>query len=285
VTVNSGSKHASADHPLPRGEWMRVNAARYFAYFKRKPRFAAKAIWRQSPRLAVGAVAAMAIIAATMIVFDAQAVTVAQRVPERLIEFFDYITDFGKSFWFLVPIALALAAIALCASPTLPRMSQRVLAAIAVRLGFLFLAIGLPGLVFSVAKRLVGRARPLVEGSTGPFSYRPLSWSVEYASLPSGHSIDAFAAATAIGALWPWSRPFMWTYAVAIAASRVVLTAHFPSDVMAGAVVGVVGVLLVRDWFAVRGLAFVLGTDGLVRALPGPSLARIKRVARQLVAP
>jgi undecaprenyl-diphosphatase len=54
---------------------------------------------------------------------------------------------------------------------------------------------------------------------------------------------------------------------------------------MAGAVVGVVGVLLVRDWFAARGLAFVLATDGLVRPLPGPSLARIKRVARQLVAP
>jgi undecaprenyl-diphosphatase len=54
---------------------------------------------------------------------------------------------------------------------------------------------------------------------------------------------------------------------------------------MAGAVVGVVGVLLVRDWFATRGLAFVLGADGTVRPLPGPSLARIKRVARQLMAP
>ena len=54
----------------------------------------------------------------------------------------------------------------------------------------------------------------------------------------------------------------MWTYAIIIGVSRVVLTAHFPSDVLAGAVVGVVGVLLVRDWFATRGLAFVLGTDG-----------------------
>jgi undecaprenyl-diphosphatase len=67
--------------------------------------------------------------------------------------------------------------------------------------------------------------------------------------------------------------------------SRVALTAHFPSDVLAGAVVGVVGVLLVRDWFATRGLAFVLRTDGIVRRLPGPSLARIKKVARQLMAP
>ena len=47
----------------------------------------------------------------------------------------------------------------------------------------------------------------------------------------------------------------------------------------------VLGVLLVRDWFATRGLAFVLGADGTVRPLPGPSFARIKRVARQLMAP
>jgi hypothetical protein len=44
-------------------------------------------------------------------------------------------------------------------------------------------------------------------------------------------------------------------------------------------------VLLVRDWFAARGLGFAIGADGVVRPLPGPSLARIKRVARQLVAP
>ena len=117
----------------------------------------------------------------------------AQRVPEWLIEVFDEVTDFGKSVWFLVPIALALAAIALLASPALPRMSRRVLAAVAVRLGFLFLAIGLPGLVFTVVKRLIGRARPLVGGGADPFIYRPLGWSVEYASLPSGHAIDAFA--------------------------------------------------------------------------------------------
>jgi undecaprenyl-diphosphatase len=77
----------------------------------------------------------------------------------------------------------------------------------------------------------------------------------------------------------------MWTYAVLIAASRIVLTAHHPSDVLAGAVFGIIGALLVRDWFAARRLGFVLGADGRARALPGPSFGRIKRVARQLVAP
>jgi undecaprenyl-diphosphatase len=285
VSVSGGLKPVAADCRLARLCWARANVAQYLALFRRKPRLAAAPTWRAPLRLGIGAVVAGVIIAAVMIVIDASAVAVAQRLPERLITAFDQVTDFGKSVWFLVPIALALIALALLASPGLPRISQRLLAALAVRLGFLFLAIGLPGLVFTIVKRLIGRARPLVEGSADPFLYRPLSWNVEYASLPSGHSTDAFAAAMAVGALWPRARPVMWTYAVVIALSRVVLTAHFPSDVVAGAVVGVVGALIVRDWFAARGLAFSLGPDGGIRPFAGPSWARIKRVAGQLVAP
>jgi membrane-associated phospholipid phosphatase len=285
VSVSGGLKPAAADCRLARLCWARANVAQYLALFRRKPRPAGAPTWRGPLRLGIGAVVAGVIIAAVMIVIDAPAVAIAQRLPERLITAFDQVTDFGKSVWFLVPIALALVALALLASPELPRISRRLLAALAVRLGFLFLAIGLPGLVFTIVKRLIGRARPLVEGSADPFLYRPLSWNVEYASLPSGHSTDAFAAAMAVGALWPRARPVMWTYAVVIALSRVVLTAHFPSDVVAGAVAGVVGALIVRDWFAARGLAFSLGPDGGIRPFAGPSWARIKRVAGQLVAP
>jgi undecaprenyl-diphosphatase len=256
-----------------------------FAVSGRPSKFAVTPVWRALLRLAVGSVAGIAVVAATMILVDAPAVTAAQRAPSWLIQIFNHVTEFGKSFWFLVPIALALAMIALLATPALPRMSRGVLAALAVRLGFLFFAIGLPGLVFSVGKRLVGRARPFVEGTANPLIYRPLGWNVEYASLPSGHAIDAFAAAMAIGALWPRARFVLWTYAVLIGVSRVVLTAHFPSDVMVGAVVGVIGALLVRDWYAARRLAFVLCADGTVRPRPGPSLARLKRVAGQLIAP
>jgi membrane-associated phospholipid phosphatase len=264
--------------------WARANVAQYFGLFGRRPRAFSTPAWRRPPRLVIGAVVTLVVTAATMIWVDRPAIWVAQRVPEPLIDAFDQLTDFGKSVRFLVPIALLLGALALVTSPALPRMSRGVLAAIAVRLGFLFLAIGLPGLCFSAVKRLIGRARPLVEGGADPFIYRPFGWNVEYASLPSGHATDAFAAAMAIGALWPRTRPFMWTYAVAIALSRVVLTAHFPSDVILGAIVGVVGALLVRDWFAARRLAFAFEPDGAIRPFAGPSLARIRRVACQLFA-
>jgi undecaprenyl-diphosphatase len=266
-------------------QWVRANVVGFVALLWRNPRHCPRSPWLAPLPLGIGAAAVVAVLALTMTALDAWSVVAAQRLPSWLIAAFDEVTDFGKSVRVLVPIALVLAAMAALASPALPRMSRRVLAAVAVRLGFLFLAIGLPGLVVTVVKRLIGRARPLIEGGADPFIYRPFGWSVEYASLPSGHAVDAFAIAMAVGALWPRMRALMWAYAVAIALSRVVLTAHFPSDVAAGAVVGILGALLVREWFAARGLAFVHRTDGRIRPLPGPSFRRIKRVARQLFAP
>ena len=42
----------------------------------------------------------------------------------------------------------------------------------------------------------------------------------------------------AYGTLWPRGRILLWIYALLIAASRVAVTAHYPSDVLAGALVG-----------------------------------------------
>ena len=88
----------------------------------------------------------------------------------------------------------------------------------------------------------------------------------------------------AFGTLWPRWRTVLWIYALLIAVSRVVVTAHYPSDVLAAAVVGVVGALLVRRWFALRGLGFSIAPDGVLHQKSGPSLRRIKAVARALLA-
>jgi len=287
MSVSGGLKPATAQRPLPWPRWIGANVVQWLVLIGRPARAgaAAPSIWHARLRLAVGAVIVTALIAETMIALDAWAIGEAQRLPTWLTTVFDELTDFGKSGWFLIPTGVALLVIAAIASPALPHMSRLVLAAISVRIGFVFLAVGVPGLAVTIVKRLIGRARPLVGPDAGPFLYLPFGWDVEYASLPSGHATTAFAAALAIGALWPRLRPLVWIYALTIALSRVMLTAHYPSDVLAGAVFGLVGALLVRDWFAARRLGFVRGADGTVRALPGPSFARIKRVARQLVAP
>ena len=238
-------------------------------------------VWPPLSRLAIGTGATIAVVAAAMLRLDWWALGHYLGVPVWLGRLFGAITEFGKSEWFLVPSAVLLIALAAASSPALGRVTCLVLASLAARTGFVFVAVAAPSLTVTVLKRLIGRARPLrIEGHDVYFS--PLAWRVDFASFPSGHSTTAFAAAVALGALFPRARTALWVYAGLIALSRVILSAHYPSDVIAGAVAGGCGALLVRRWFAARRLAFTLRPDGSVHALPGPSLQRIKKVAGRI---
>jgi undecaprenyl-diphosphatase len=259
-----------------------ANVAAAFALLARPVRRHVQNPWPLDPqRLAIAAGVAVAIFLAVMFLFDAAAIRGVGHLPKWIVWSFDQITDFGKSGWFLWPLGILF--LCLAALPSLPRVPQLVLTAIMVRIGFLFVAIAAPSLFDTIIKRMIGRARPLVGGSLDPYLFSPFKWTADYASLPSGHGTTAFAALVAFGSLWPRGRTIFWIYALLIAVSRVVVTAHYPSDVLAAAVVGVVGALLVRRWFALRGLGFSIGPEGAVRQLPGPSLKRIKSVARELL--
>jgi undecaprenyl-diphosphatase len=269
------------EKPASRRHWVLDNGTIALHRLLRPVRGSTRPIWRAFARIAVGAVIAIAILLLTMAFVDIPAINAAKQSPAWLVGIFQFVTHFGLSGWFLFPLGLMLVVLALVTSPSLTRMSQLVLAAVSVRVGFLFLAIALPGLVVTIAKRLIGRARPMV-GGDDPFLYEFFFWRPEYASFPSGHATNAFAAAVAFGVLWPKLRPLMWSYAIVIALSRVIVVAHHPSDVLAGAIAGGIGALLVRDWLAARGLGFAIRADGTVAPLPGPSWARLKRVARSL---
>jgi membrane-associated phospholipid phosphatase len=227
----------------------------------------------------VGAV--IAAIAVTMVLVDGWAIAQVRRLPAWLIAVFFKISDLGRSGWFLWPLGLVLLAFAALMRPTIGRITNLVAATIVVRVGFIFLAIGIPGLVVAIVKRLIGRVRP---SDLGPFHYVPFAWRPDYASLPSGHSTAAFAAAVAVGAVWPRARPVMWIYAVLVAASRILIAAHYPSDVLAGAFVGISSALLIRRWFAQRRLGFSVDACAGVRALPGPSRHRVAKLAAKLLA-
>ncbi|SRR5579871_251697 len=246
----------------------------------RRPRCPANFIpaWR---RLKVESAIAIGVVGFAMAVLDAPLYELAVRLPTWLVDVAFEITDFGRSGWILIPVGVLIVLIALLASPALDRMSRMVLAMVVVRLGYVFVAVGLPGLVSTVVKRWIGRVRP---SDAGPFAYEPFSWRPEYASFPSGHATTAFAALVAFGVICPRLRPILWVYALLIAASRVVVSAHYLSDVTAGAAFGAFSAVLVRDWFAARRLGFFVGSEGAVHTMTGPSWRRIKRVARALVA-
>ncbi|HET9903412.1 MAG TPA: phosphatase PAP2 family protein [Xanthobacteraceae bacterium] len=220
-----------------------------------------------------------AVVGAAMWRLDPWAVTLGATLPPVFRTAGALVSDFGKGDWVMVPFAMGLAVIAAVASRRLGQMTYGVLLALAARCGFVVLAIAIPGLTATVIKRLIGRARPgqLVDAT---HQFVPFSWNPALASFPSGHTTTAFAAAVALATLFPRARVAFFAYAAVMALSRVVVEAHHPSDVIAGAAVGIAGALLVRQWFASRGLGFCVSPDGQVKAAPEPSRARLKRTMR-----
>lgn len=81
-------------------------------------------------------------------------------------------------------------------------------------------------------KVTVRRRRPELEGLP------PLTPTVSSLSFPSAHATTSFAAADAYGQLVP--RALVYGAAAAFALSRPYLGVHYPTDVLAGALLGTV---------------------------------------------
>jgi membrane-associated phospholipid phosphatase len=95
-------------------------------------------------------------------------------------------------------------------------------------------AAALAGLSVMLLKPVFERARPpLVDPTLDPIGAVPGS-----ASFPSGHAATAFAAAVAVGMLYPRFRKPLLALAATIALSRVYLGVHFATDVLAGSLLG-----------------------------------------------
>jgi undecaprenyl-diphosphatase len=242
---------------------------------------AARKLARHSLWLSIAGAAA---VIALMLVFDR---TEIQLMPSRGAPGLwpiRILTDFGKDENVLSVLGVVLVGVALVAAG-LHGTRRALLLGLGTRLQFLFLSVALSVFVGEILKYLIGRGRPFVGGKADPFNFIPFEGTGAYASLPSGHAITAFALAFAISALWPRLRVFMFTYAIVILLTRLVLLAHHPSDVVAGALVGMVGAMAVRYWFAARRLGFAIRADGSILPLPGPVGGRLKRVARGASAP
>ena len=194
------------------------------------------------------------------------------------------LTDFGKAANVLGVLAGLLLAVALTA-PALRGASRSHLLRFGTKLQFLFFAVLVPVLAGEVIKWIVGRGRPFVGGEANAFNFTHFAGTEAYASFPSAHAITSAALAFAVSAVWPQARGVMILYAMLIAGSRLVLLAHHPSDVVAGALIGVAGAMAVRHWFAVRHLGFVIGSDGAIVTSAASRRGLRKRVARGAWAP
>jgi undecaprenyl-diphosphatase len=88
-------------------------------------------------------------------------------------------------------------------------------------------------------KSLFRRARPCERAKPRAFDVDPLAWfPSDRFSFPSGHALNAFAIGSVVALAFPVAAVPVLAVAASVSASRVVLGLHWLSDVLAGALVG-----------------------------------------------
>lgn len=99
---------------------------------------------------------------------------------------------------------------------------------------FVLVGVGVPGLLNIVLKIVFGRARPKLFAQEGPFSFHPFTVDAVYASFPSGHATTMGSVAGVLVLLFPRAKYPVLALCMAVAATRVVVGAHYPSDTIVG---------------------------------------------------
>ena len=136
---------------------------------------------------------------------------------------FNWISDTVAWFAYCVPVCLVLIGLI---------KKKKAMQANALYLGASAI---IAALISTSLKHSVNRVRPFI---TYPFIQKLSAGGSP--SFPSGHSTDAFALATAVSLAYPkWYviiPAYLW--ATAAAYSRMYLGVHYPSDVLAGVIIG-----------------------------------------------
>lgn len=152
-----------------------------------------------------------------------------------------WFTWLGESQWILVPAALVYW------------INRNKNAQLSSQAGYIFVTNAATGITVNIIKVFLPRYRPLLYFSDGAFGFTHewIPFEPSHLSFPSGHTVTVFSLAVAGGLLQPKYRWHFLIFASMIAASRVLVTAHYLSDVLIGAWFGVtLTLILTRRYFS-----------------------------------
>ena len=149
----------------------------------------------------------------------------------------DAITPYAKAgHW------LAAAILALIAAATLRHFDMfpaQVTLLINYSLAFIA-SLTLGSAILHVIKLVIGRRRPRDDMEMGLYGFMPLAFNPDYNSFPSGHALTICCVAVIFTCVWPIWWPAWFAVAAVLAVTRALLTAHFLSDVLIGAGIGLI---------------------------------------------
>jgi membrane-associated phospholipid phosphatase len=190
-------------------------------------------------KIAIASAAVLGFIVISYFFFDIPITFFCKRLDRRVTDFFGIVTEFGISTWYLA------GSLGFFLLFTFVRRQKLY----AYRALFLFASIAASGVINNIIKVIIGRYRPEMLFEKGLYGLTFFKYADGLTSFPSGHTATVFSLALALSILFPRSRVFLFCFALVVGASRVIITSHYLSDVVAGAYVGIISVFLLRQAF------------------------------------
>lgn len=161
------------------------------------------------------------------------------------------ITELGKADWYLafIVIAYVIGRFGFLRASPLPVASAWY--ALSRAATFMAAGLGFAAVIVHVLKLSVGRARPKALFRDDFYGAEPFAFDLDLNSFPSGHSQTIWCLMTALILIFPRGWPLFVLWALTVSSSRIIVGAHFPSDVLMGSFIAILSVLFVRwRWFS-----------------------------------
>jgi len=157
---------------------------------------------------------------------------------DYLKKFFVGITDVGDSFWYFIILILVFLLSYLSKITGLLTLNRYSYLQKLSFFGFTYLFI--VGVITQIIKHIVGRPRPNHTLLDGSFEFNFFTTDSAFHSFPSGHSSTIIAVVIISSLIFPSIKYFFYLCGFLIAISRVVVGAHFFTDVVAGTLIAII---------------------------------------------
>ena len=167
---------------------------------------------------------------------------------ERVIlkDIFEHITNLGNSAWYFAVLFFILIILLISKKYNIINNSLRKNFLGSIKFSLLYLL--LTGLITQILKIAFGRARPNYTNFENNLNLDFFTIDPHFHSFPSGHSSTIFCIVIIMGLLLPKIRFFFYLAGLLIAVSRVLVGAHFITDIFAGLLVAIISYKILKNF-------------------------------------
>lgn len=167
-----------------------------------------------------------------------------------LKNFFSKVTELGDSLWyFLITLLMFTVSFVGRIGKVIPFRLCAFLRNLSI---FSIVYLSFVGVATQILKHIVGRPRPNYADFERGFDFNFFSTDASFHSFPSGHSSTIFAVTLIMILLIPRLKIFFLFFGLVIALSRVVVGAHFTTDIVAGGLLALISYKIVVSIFERR---------------------------------